>query len=144
MMVVNAGRRHILLGLFPVPLFHSEYQSDPRSDAVIPLFWPQLGPTRSQIPAGSDVGSPEQCLLSGYGLVISRIWGLKESKVPPLPPARAPSRAQGLDQSRGGRGREASRPQPCTSSRESVDVYGAEGPVLGRDARDLRPPGGAR
>lgn len=56
MMVVNTGHRHILLGLFLVIVI-------PRSDAVIPQFWPQLGSMRSQNRAGSDPGSLEQCLL---------------------------------------------------------------------------------
>lgn len=144
---MRAGRRHILLRHFPVPLFHSEHQSDSRRDAATP-FWPQRhaepDPSRSDAGPSGAVSQPGRD--RGPGAVTSRTWGLKESKAPPLPaPApRAPSGAQSQALSGGGRGCKASRPRPSISSRGRVEAYGTEGPVPGSDARDLRPPGGAR
>lgn len=87
-MVVKAGRRHILLGRFPVPL--STLSTRVTHDVVIPLFGPQLGPTQSQIRAGSDTGSsravsPWSGKESSSWIGASRTWGLEEFKRRPSP-----------------------------------------------------------
>lgn len=78
----EGGHRHILLGHFPMPLFTVE--SRVTHDAMIPLFWPQLGPNLWQIRADSDAGSSRAVLLgsekSGPWIGASRTWGLEEFK----------------------------------------------------------------
>ena len=84
----EGSRRHILLGHFPIPLFTLESESD--RDAMITLFWPQRGRTRSQIRASSDTGSSRAVLLGSekrvaLGLVHPGLGDWKNSSAAPAP-----------------------------------------------------------
>ena len=84
----EGSRRHILLGHFPIPLFTLESESD--RDAMITLFWPQRGRTRSQIRASSDTGSSRAVLLGSekrvaLGLGHPGLGDWKNSSAAPAP-----------------------------------------------------------
>ncbi|CAI9173020.1 unnamed protein product [Rangifer tarandus platyrhynchus] len=122
----EGSRRHIILGHFPIPLFTLESERD--RDAMITLFWPQRGPTRSQIRASSDTGSSRAVLLGSEKRVALGlgIQDLGTGRIQAPHQHRSALEAQSLDPAEEAVSCEALPPRPSISSRRS-EIGGAEG-----------------
>lgn len=122
MTVVKAGRRHILLGHFPVPL--STLSTRVTHDAVIPPLQPELGPTSGPAqtpgPVGQCLLSPEKTVTLGLEHPGSGDWKSPKRRLQP----RSPSGAQNLDRNRGGLPRWS-----CIFSWGNGEIRGSEGLV---------------